>query len=107
MKAGDLRDYEQHRPVDYNAGEAKYILSNAEGRIVNNKHRGYQLEILVDGKWLMVSRTDLHDDVGTTFRIWNEHSSIQEIRNFYFKKIRLGARKNEKYFCVIDAFSDG
>lgn len=61
-------------------------------------------EIFQGGKWKSLCRTDLHDDVCTTYCV---HQSETEYREQYLARVLQGARIDEERFAVIDAYTDG
>lgn len=63
-----------------------------------------KLQIMFNGKWLNVARTDLFDDVCTGLC---ETKKLAEWKNHYISRVMYGARIKENTFAVIDSVTDG
>lgn len=91
--------------------EATAFLATAEFRLVECEWKWKDTiekynapEVKHEDVWKALCRTDDYDDVSTgsvqtlTLERWVKH---------YRKGVRLGARYDDKTFCVVDALSDG
>jgi hypothetical protein len=97
----DLTEEEMRRyDVQLTAPQARAALDNIEFRMERGAYGVMHIEVLYEGKWRSLYRTDLMDDVGTT-------SSHMYTVAHYRDAIRFGARIKDDGFGVIDAYSDG
>lgn len=101
--------------VDLCNVEAIACLNTAKVRTVKRKKFGgygdcRMPQILWDGRWLDLCRTDLKDDVATGSY---ECSRVRQWREYYLKRIHYGVRivpSRKGYvgrWSVVDALSDG
>lgn len=87
--------------------EAKKIMRTAQYREWTRTDRDSPyngIEILHEGKWKNVGRTDDCDDVATG---WCTTKSVEEWIKHYRKSIVHGARYDDALFSVVDAMTDG
>lgn len=103
--------------ITYPPAKAREILKSAELRRGQPRTGWGQTyigpaEILVGGVWMSLVRTDLKDDVCTSYQ--GEGSlDLEEYREIYLKRIQFGVRvtpaegASTASFACIDAFSDG
>lgn len=69
------------------------------------QHEPYRYpEVFYKGNWIKLCRTDLKDDVATSSP---QKASLGECREFYVRKVRYGARTDDRLFAVVDSISDG
>jgi hypothetical protein len=98
--------------VDLSINEAKTALTAAPMRWngAENAWGDKRLaEVLYEGSWRHLCRTDLKDDV-CTFGGGDESSELETLRSHYLERICFGARvgkDGEVRFAVVDGFSDG
>lgn len=66
-------------------------------------------ELEIEGRWLQLCRTDLHDNVATSkARPFDpQKDSLEEAVSLFAGLARLGARIGGGNFAAIDAYSDG
>ena len=94
-------------PDDLTPSDAVGVLDRALTRgeyRVGSAWYGAAVEILYNGDWVHLARTDQKDDV-CTGHIMTQ--SLEDEIKFYRDKARLGARVREGCFAVIDSYSDG
>lgn len=100
-KNGDLVVHDG-LPVDYSINQTKHILATAEMR---NKQ-----EILIEGVWMILTRTDLKDDVHTSSSELYAGSQ-DDVRRRFIRRVGFGARVKRyahgTFFSVVDQWSDG
>ena len=97
---------------DIDVDEALKILDTAQVRVVHKPTDWSggpwtDPEILHEGVWKSLCRTDLCDDVATG---WCTTKTAEEWRAHYREKLRragFGARYDSHRFSVIDALTDG
>jgi len=99
-------------PIDLTLEETVDALSVIEARIVEDDdamvaidYPWHNCEVLYNGEWLTLSRTDLKDDIGTHINHFGRNP--QDVVQEHIRKCTFGARVGKKYFSVIDAWSDG
>jgi hypothetical protein len=107
---GDKREHYGYS-VDLSINETKAALAAAPMRWNGVENAwGYKslAEVLYEGSWRHLCRTDLKDDV-CTFGGDDQSSELETLRSHYLKRIGFGARvgKDGDRFAVVDAFSDG
>lgn len=97
--------------VEISAEEAEPTLRAAPIRLNMRPATQYWLgdpdpQILHDGIWKSLCRTDLTDNVATG---WCMVKTEEEWREYYLRKLEhaYGVRYSEHIFAVIDSFSDG
>jgi len=97
---------------DIDVEEALAILDTAEVRIVEKQDDWSggpwtDPEILHDGKWKSLCRTDMCDDVATG---WCTTMTAEEWRSHYRESLLragYGARYSKRRFSIIDSLTDG
>lgn len=97
---------------DLSKDDAIEMLKKCDIRLAGENPWGQPyVQILIDGQWLHLCRTDLKDDVCTYTYI---DRNLEENRDYYLNQIRYGARirkgdidESFPIFAVIDSFSDG
>jgi hypothetical protein len=107
---------EEHMDIGYD--EAKAILDSPEWR-VGTAWYGDVAEVLHEGKWKRICRTDWKDDVCTGLPLkpdcipkesYTLETMREKARGMLRKKsdwIPAAARVDDERFAIIDAFSDG
>jgi hypothetical protein len=108
-----------HRPTfpgftELSVEQARTILDTAVFRLTRHpalSGRGWTagnayttIELMLDGNWLELCRTDLADNVATGR---HENWTVAEWVAYYRERIRHGARYDARIFAVIDRFTDG
>jgi hypothetical protein len=114
LTKGSGRAYaERGGDIRWTPKEARALLSQAEVRLGEKEQwGGVGLEALIEGEWLPVCRTDLKDNVVTSW-VHPEGADPEAIRAEYIGCIRYGARYcaptegHKGYFAGIDSLSDG
>jgi hypothetical protein len=92
--------------VDLSSAAAYAVLSDVQSRKCDEDNGWFNVEILYQGKWLLLARTDLMDDVGTLTRS-KPSTTPEEFIAFMREKIWFGARVSDRFFSVVDSLSDG
>ena len=90
--------------VDLSVEETIAALQRSPARI-GKAWYGDVVEILYEGKWRRLCRTDLKDDVctGTCEKIADASKVIAE----YEGRVHFGARITDERIAIVDSFSDG
>lgn len=65
------------------------------------------LEILHNGRWLYLARTDLMDDEQTILGEESVEGKEEATRQLFISMCEFGARIDDECFAVIDSISDG
>jgi len=91
--------------IDINKHDALNFLNNCEFRVIDGDERNfYRPQVLYEGEWKDLCRTDLRDDVRT---IIVEKHFLEDPISYFKKRCHFGARIYPGGFAVIDSLSDG
>lgn len=97
--------------VSLSKNETIAALTGIEFRTnVSGPYKHIDVEVLYQGSWLTLCRTDLHDDVCTTHgTLWGALATVldKDPVGYYRDKCAYGARVDERRFAVIDSLTDG